>query len=124
MPSCGKENASESSPEKRISRTNITQSALFLQHTKNQIWSQNLSCLDVYMVLFGLGTIPLMSAVVFAKDWVGKHVQFKVKRLIPIFVVVMGCLFILRGMGLGIPYLSPKGMQNQSSTAQMECHQP
>ena len=93
--------------------------ALFGAIAMGSVWHGSL-----YMVLFGLGTIPLMSAVVFAKDWVGKHVQFKVKRLIPIFVVVMGCLFILRGMGLGIPYLSPKGMQNQSITAQMECHQP
>ncbi len=93
--------------------------ALFAAIAMGSAWQGSL-----YMALFGLGTIPLMTTVVYAKDWFGKQLKFQVRKLIPIFVVVMGCLFILRGMGLGIPYLSPKGVQNQSVTAQMECHQP
>ena len=43
-----------------------------------------------------------------------------VRKLIPVFVVLIGLLFILRGMGLGIPYVSPKQPQNQVTTT-MEC---
>lgn len=61
-----------------------------------------------YMLLFGLGILPLLilvnlGALTFLKSR-GKLVQ----RLIPAFVVVTALLLILRGMDLGIPYLSPQ----------------
>ena len=78
----------------------------------------------LYMVLFGFGTIPLMSAVVFSKGWFQRNFKMGFNRFIPIFIGVMGALFIIRGLGLGIPYLSPKVQQNAQVTAQIECHQP
>jgi hypothetical protein len=41
--------------------------------------------------------------------------------LIPVFVVITGLLFILRGMGLGIPYMSPKPVTELVSS-DVECH--
>ncbi|MGK7394120.1 MAG: sulfite exporter TauE/SafE family protein [Candidatus Cyclobacteriaceae bacterium M3_2C_046] len=61
----------------------------------------------LYMVLFGLGTIPLMFVFALAGNLVSLKVKRNMNRLIPAFVVVLGILFILRGMNLGIPYLSP-----------------
>lgn len=59
------------------------------------------------MAMFGLGTFPLM----FALGWGGKFATAKfrsrVNRLLPYTVVVFGILFMLRGMNLGIPYVSP-----------------
>ncbi|MEM8762205.1 MAG: sulfite exporter TauE/SafE family protein [Bacteroidota bacterium] len=78
----------------------------------------------LYMMLFGLGTIPLMSAIVFSKGWFQRNFKMGFNRFIPIFIGVMGALFIIRGLGLGIPYLSPKLQQNAHVTAQIECHQP
>ncbi|MEL6974788.1 MAG: sulfite exporter TauE/SafE family protein [Bacteroidota bacterium] len=78
----------------------------------------------LYMVLFGFGTVPLMSAVVFSKGWFQRNFKMGFNRFIPIFIGVMGALFIIRGLGLGIPYLSPKLQQNAQVTAQIECHQP
>ncbi len=76
-----------------------------------------------YMALFGLGTIPLMSTAAYLGGILKPAVRTRIRRLIPIFVAVVGVLFILRGLGLGIPYVSPKPASPQV-TAQMECHQP
>lgn len=61
----------------------------------------------LYMVLFGLGTIPLMSAVVYINSFLTVSVRNKIQKRIPYVVVLIGVLFILRGLGLGIPYVSP-----------------
>lgn len=75
----------------------------------------------LYMIVFGLGTLPLMSAAaLFAKMVKSKWTQ-RVRKAIPVLVVFMGVLFILRGMGLGIPFISPK-LQTQHQTTSLECH--
>lgn len=75
----------------------------------------------LYMVLFGLGTIPLMTTAIYFSGFLKGSVRQKVQKLIPVFVVVVGILFILRGMGLGIPYVSPKPVTKMVS-AEVECH--
>ena len=74
----------------------------------------------LYMVLFGLGTIPLMSAVVFFGGFLTAKSKRTIQRLIPIFIVFIGVLFIIRGLGLGIPYLSPTPMVDMASS-NLEC---
>ncbi len=75
----------------------------------------------LYMMAFGLGTLPLMSAAaLFGKFLKGRWAPVA-RKAIPAFVVVIGLLFVLRGMGLGIPYLSPK-MQPHAVTTSVECH--
>jgi sulfite exporter TauE/SafE len=76
---------------------------------------------SLYMVFFGLGTIPLMSVVIYAKSWLQRVLKFNPKRLIPIAIAIIGILFVLRGLGLGIPYVSPKPAQAQVSST-MQCH--
>ncbi|MEM8508864.1 MAG: sulfite exporter TauE/SafE family protein [Bacteroidota bacterium] len=77
-----------------------------------------------YMVLFGLGTIPLMTTAVYAGGYFSAGLKAKIRKMVPVFVVVIGVLFIVRGMGLGIPYLSPKQVSQEMVAADMECHQP
>lgn len=60
-----------------------------------------------YMLLFGLGTMPLMSVVIYVNSFVTPSFRNKIQRFIPYVAVFIGCLFILRGLGLGIPYISP-----------------
>ncbi|AZJ35192.1 sulfite exporter TauE/SafE family protein [Tenacibaculum singaporense] len=62
---------------------------------------------SLYMFLFGLGTIPLMTAVVYAGNFANGLVRKRVQQAIPYVVVFIGILFIFRGLGLGIPYISP-----------------
>lgn len=77
---------------------------------------------SLYMAFFGLGTIPLMTVAVYAGNFVSGKVRQHIRRVVPVFVVLMGFLFVMRGMGLGIPYLSPKAMTGQLVETQMECH--
>lgn len=60
-----------------------------------------------YMALFGLGTAPLMLAVSLSGQLVSVDVRQWARRLLPVGMLVLGTLFVLRGLGLGIPYVSP-----------------
>jgi len=60
-----------------------------------------------FMVLFGLGTLPLMLLVSILGNWISTGVRNRINKVIPYLVVVIGLIFILRGLSLGIPYLSP-----------------
>lgn len=64
----------------------------------------------LYMILFGLGTVPMMSSVVYINSFLTVGIRNKIQKAIPYVVVVIGVLFILRGLGLGIPYVSPTTM--------------
>lgn len=77
---------------------------------------------SLYMALFGLGTIPLMTAAVYLGSVITNTVKQRIRKSIPVFVVLIGCLFVLRGMGLGIPYVSPK-LKNEEVGASIECHE-
>ena len=76
----------------------------------------------LFMVLFGMGTIPLMTTAVYFGSMLKGAAKKSVQRLIPVFVILIGLLFILRGMGLGIPYISPAPV-TEVITGQIECHE-
>lgn len=61
----------------------------------------------LYMAVFGLGTFPMMLAASLCAPWVQATFRVRLQRAIPLAVVTLAVLFILRGMSLGIPYLSP-----------------
>jgi len=61
----------------------------------------------LYMILFGLGTVPMMSSVVYLNSFLTLPFRNKIQKVIPYVAVCIGILFILRGLGLGIPYISP-----------------
>ena len=75
----------------------------------------------LYMIMFGLGTIPLMSSVVYLKNFMTISLRNKIQKAIPYVAVFIGTLFILRGLGLDIPYISPS---NTSLFVQQQpnCH--
>jgi len=62
----------------------------------------------LFMLVFGLGTIPIMMGVSLAGNFVGHSFKKKMNRIIPAFIFFLGVLFILRGLSLGIPFVSPK----------------
>jgi sulfite exporter TauE/SafE len=61
----------------------------------------------LFMILFGLGTIPLLLVATLASNAIGQRLRSKMQKAVPYFVFMLGVLFILRGMSLGIPYISP-----------------
>jgi uncharacterized protein len=62
----------------------------------------------LFMIVFGLGTIPIMLSVSLAGNIISQGVKRKMNKVIPTFIIILGLLFILRGLSLGIPYISPK----------------
>lgn len=64
----------------------------------------------LYMILFGIGTIPMMSAVVYVSGFLTIPVRNKIQKIIPVVVILLGCLFIMRGLGIDIPFISPSNM--------------
>jgi len=68
---------------------------------------QNVSFSLFYMLLYGAGTIPLMSIVVYASAFIKNPMRNTITKFVPFAAVLIGMLFIIRGLGLGIPYLSP-----------------
>lgn len=78
---------------------------------------------SLYMVFFGLGTIPLMTTATYLGNFLKGTVRTKILKAIPVFVVLIGFLFILRGLGLGIPYVSPSKMVAvEQVSANHSCH--
>lgn len=62
----------------------------------------------LFMALFGVGTIPAMFSASIVTNLFGQNFRRRIHRAIPIFASVLAVIFILRGLNLGIPYLSPK----------------
>lgn len=68
------------------------------------------------MFLFGFGTIPAMfTATVFGK-YINIGIRTKLRKATPYLAMILAVIFILRGMNLGIHYISPKiSSQNELS---------
>lgn len=61
----------------------------------------------LYMLLFGLGTWPLLVALRMSNGLLGERSRRVLRKASPVLVGVVGALLVLRGLDLGIPYLSP-----------------
>jgi uncharacterized protein len=62
----------------------------------------------LFMLLFGLGTLPAMLIVSFFGKVINNNIRRKLARTIPFLAALLALVFILRGLNLGIPYISPK----------------
>lgn len=62
----------------------------------------------LFMAAFGLGTLPVMWSIAFFGNYIGISWRQRIRRAYPFIMAVMASLLILRGMGLGIAYISPK----------------
>jgi sulfite exporter TauE/SafE len=60
-----------------------------------------------YMAAFGIGTIPMMLAIGLSGKLIPWSLRLQMRKAIPVSVFLLACLLILRGMSLGIPYVSP-----------------
>ncbi len=67
----------------------------------------------VWMFAFGLGTIPVMLSIPLLGNFISLNFRKTVRKIIPFVIIAIGVMFILRGLNLGIPYLSPKIEQGQ-----------
>lgn len=60
-----------------------------------------------FMLLFGAGTIPFMFLISYTSHLFTVELRTKIRRAMPLMIGVMGVLLILRGLNLGIKYVSP-----------------
>ncbi len=75
-----------------------------------------------YMIVFGMGTIPLMLLTSLAGNWISISLRNKFKKLIPVLIVIIALLFILRGLNLDIPFLSPPTQTLSPVPSDSKCH--
>jgi len=62
----------------------------------------------VFMLFFGLGTFPMMFATVLMGNYLNQSIRQKIHRAVPALLFFMAVLLILRGLNLGIPFISPE----------------
>jgi sulfite exporter TauE/SafE len=70
----------------------------------------------LFMALFGAGTLPMMVATAWAGQAIKMQKRLALQKWIPVFIMLTGCLLIIRGLNLGIPFLSPHIMSAHGGT--------
>lgn len=76
---------------------------------------------SLFMLLFGLGTFPTMLAAVFFGSFLNLQIRMRLRKLVPVFLFFMAALLVIRGLNLGIPYLSPS-LPVAHTPAGISCH--
>jgi uncharacterized protein len=74
----------------------------------------------LFMSAFGAGTIPLMLLLSIAGSSFSFSLRGRIKRAVPYLMTVMAVLLIMRGMNLGIPFISP--VMAGAPAAAIPCH--
>lgn len=72
----------------------------------------------LFMSFFGLGTFPAMMATILLGNYLNQQVRLKISRALPVFLFLMAALLVLRGLELGIPFVSPAFAANGT----VSCH--
>ncbi len=75
----------------------------------------------LYMMSFGIGTVPLMLLVSMSRSLLKNHIRIWLKTSTPYLVFIVSILMIIRGLGLGIPYLSPVAQGLNAHQIKVEC---
>ena len=61
-----------------------------------------------FMFYFGLGTAPIMFTVSLLGQFISLRFRNAIRKTVPVMVSIMAVMLIIRGLNLGIPYLSPQ----------------
>ena len=72
-----------------------------------------------FMAAFGIGTMPALMLLSFAGFIISMQARSFIRKLTPYAFLLMGVLLIMRGLNLGIPYLSPSFV---ATSAAASCH--
>lgn len=76
----------------------------------------------LFMGLFGIGTSPALLLVSKILSYITSKFRFASYRVVQLSLVCISMLVILRGAGLGIPFISPSF--SESSNKMECCHKP
>jgi hypothetical protein len=61
----------------------------------------------LFMACFGAGTLPAMMLIGYFGQFFSLTIRNYFKKALPFIVILMGIILILRGLNLGIPFISP-----------------
>lgn len=61
----------------------------------------------LYMAVFGLGTVPVMLTLSLVGNYFTTAIRTKIRKFVPVFIVLLGVWFVLKGLGLGVHLISP-----------------
>lgn len=75
----------------------------------------------LYMLLFGLGTFPLMFLVSLSGKFISLKLRRSFNRAVPYVGMALAVLFIMRGLNLSIPYVSPKIAHTAHHMTEITC---
>jgi sulfite exporter TauE/SafE len=75
----------------------------------------------MFMFFFGVGTFPAMFATVVMGNYLHQTIRQKISKAVPVLLFLMAVLLILRGMELGIPFISPEFGSGHGHDA-VSCH--
>lgn len=75
----------------------------------------------LFMVVFGLGTLPVMVTLPLFGQLISQSTRAKFRKVLPIVTLCFGLLLIARGSNLGIPFISPE-VVSTSVGSNLECH--
>ncbi|MES2796134.1 MAG: sulfite exporter TauE/SafE family protein, partial [Bacteroidota bacterium] len=76
----------------------------------------------LFMALFGLGTAPMMLAIGMLPKFLSFGSRQKINQYLPIYTLFLAVFFVIRGLGLGIPYMSPQFEKSNTGQAITVCH--
>lgn len=76
---------------------------------------------SLFMAAFGFGTFPAMLAAVFFGSYFNQKVRLNLRKAVPVFLACMAALLVLRGLNLGIPYVSPS-LPDDTAGSVLTCH--
>lgn len=62
----------------------------------------------LFMITFGISTSPALLAAPAILQWVSRRLKLKSIKALQVGLVLVSVMIVLRGSGLGIPYISPK----------------
>jgi sulfite exporter TauE/SafE len=62
---------------------------------------------SLYMISFGLGTLPMLLAVTSFRFLINSQGRTALRNAVPVLTACLGILLVLRGLDLGIPFISP-----------------
>jgi uncharacterized protein len=71
------------------------------------------------MAGFGMATLPTMLLLGIVGSRISLPLRSRIRQFTPVIVIAMACLLILRGMNLGIPFVSP--LMEKQTTEKVIC---
>jgi sulfite exporter TauE/SafE len=72
-----------------------------------------------FMAMFGLGTLPAMMIIGYLGMKLNWSWRSRLRSMLPVIIALTGVVLVLRGLNLGIPYISPAFGQHKEV---INCH--